>query len=156
MVPGGDPYAAIVRTAALIQSARIVMGLSPRLSPAEQGQAVGKQWESLPPPRPALSLEIVQDDGQSVFFNLGPHPPRLWPTDIDLTHQLWLQLNEQGGGAKLHHRDVVGIALKRLQADLKSDRAGEVSEDLRREIDFRKTVAVPRTPHDDAEPDAND
>jgi hypothetical protein len=77
VVPGGDPYAAIVRTAALIQSARIVMGLSPRLSPAEQGQAVGKQWESLPPPRPALSLEIVQDDGQSLFFNLGPHPPRL-------------------------------------------------------------------------------
>lgn len=45
VVPGGDPYAAIVRTAALIQSARIVMGLSPRLSPAEQGEAVGKQWK---------------------------------------------------------------------------------------------------------------
>ncbi len=157
VVPGGDPYAAIVRTAALIQSARIVMGLSPRLSPAEQGEAVGKQWESLPPPRPALSLEIVQQGGQSVFFNLGPHPPRLWPTDIDLTHQLWLQLSEQSGGAKLHHRDVVGIALKRLQADLKSDRVGEVSEDLRKEIEFRKAVAVTRTPHDDAaESDAND
>jgi Amino acid permease len=157
VVPGGDPYAAIVRTAGLIQSARIAMGLSPRLSPAEQGQAVGKQWESLPPPRPALSLEIVQDDGQSVFYNLGPHPPRLWPTDIDLTHQLWLQLTEQGGGAKLHHRDVVGIALKRLQADLKSDRAGEVSEDLRREIEFRKSLAVTRTLHDETvESDAND
>jgi amino acid transporter len=157
VVPGGDPYAAIVRTAALIQSARIVMGLSPRLSPAEQGQAVGKQWESLPPPRPALSLEIVQDDGQSVFFNLGPHPPRLWPTDIDLTHQLWLQLSEQDAGAKLHHRDVVGIALKRLQADLKSDRAGEVSEDLRKEIEFRKSVAVTRALHDETvESDAND
>jgi amino acid transporter len=157
VVPGGDPYAAIVRTAALIQSARLVMGLSPRLSPAEQGQAVGKQWESLPPPRPALSLEIVQDDGQSLFFNLGPHPPRLWPTDIDLTHQLWLQLSEQSGGAKLHHRDVVGIALKRLQADLKSDRAGEVSEDLGREIEFRKSVAVTRILHDDAaQSDAND
>ena len=150
VVPGGDPYAAIVRTAALIQSARIVMGLSPRLSPAEQGQTVGKQWESLPPPRPALSLEIVQDDGQSLFFNLGPHPPRLWPTDINLAHQLWLQLSEQGAGAKLHHRDVVGIALKRLEADLKSDRAAEVSEDLRRELEFRKwSAALTKTTHDD-------
>jgi hypothetical protein len=51
----------------------------------------------------------------------------------------------------------VGIALKRLQADLKSDRVGEVSEDLRREIELRNTVAVTRTLHDDgAEPDGND
>ena len=36
VVPGGDPYAAIVRTAALLQSSRIVMGLSPKLSPGQQ------------------------------------------------------------------------------------------------------------------------
>ena len=52
---------------------------------------------------------------------------------------------------------MVGIALKRLQADLKSDRAGEVSEDLGREIEFRKSVGVTRTLHDDAaQSDAND
>ena len=58
------------------------MGLSPTMSPSEQGAAVGREWETLPEPRPSLSLEIVApDEEESVFFNLGPHPPRLWPEE---------------------------------------------------------------------------
>ena len=34
------------------------MGASPKLSPAEQGKAVGGQWERLPEPRPALWLKV--------------------------------------------------------------------------------------------------
>jgi hypothetical protein len=135
VVPGSDPYAAIVATADRLQSSRIVMGLSPKLSPAEQGAAVGREWENLPEPRPSLSLEIVvPGEEDSIFFNLGPHPPRLWPQDLDLLHQLWLELSAKGPGSKLHHRDIVGVALRRMQDALESGHADEVVADVMREI----------------------
>ena len=135
VVPGSDPYEAAVQTAARLQSSRIVMGLSPKLTPAEQGAQVGHYWEQLPEPRPALSLEIVLEDQQSaVFFNLGPHPPRLWPEDIELAHSLWLELSEKGPGSKLHHRDIIGVALRRMNQELHSGLGPEVVEDVLREI----------------------
>ena len=121
VVPGKDPTEALVQTAARLGSSRIVVGTSPRQSVAEQGHEVGRQWEKLPVPRPALALEIVPDgDGKSSFVNLGPHPPRLWPEDIDLVHELWLDFGSAVPGAKLHHRDVVGYALRRLKEESRS------------------------------------
>jgi nucleotide-binding universal stress UspA family protein len=135
VVPGSDPYAAIVATADRLQSSRIVMGLSPKLSPAEQGAVVGRAWENLPEPRPSLSMEIVvPGEEESIFYNLGPHPPRLWPQDLDLLHQLWLELSEKGPGSKLHHRDIVGVALRRMQESLQSGHSDEVVRDVMREI----------------------
>ncbi|MCX6626095.1 MAG: amino acid permease, partial [Candidatus Solibacter sp.] len=134
VVPGADPYDAVVQTAARLQSSRIVMGLSPKLTPSEQGAQVGEYWEKLPEPRPSLSLELVLENQKDVvFFNLGPHPPRLWPEDIDLVHRLWLELSARGPGSKLHHRDVLGVALRRMAAELESPRAPEVVEDIIRE-----------------------
>ena len=134
VVLGTDPYDAIVQTAARLQSSRIVMGLSPKLTPSEQGAQVGGYWEKLPEPRPSLSLELVlEDQKEVVFFNLGPHPPRLWPEDIDLVHRLWLELSARGPGSKLHHRDVLSVALRRMAAELQSPRAPEVVEDVIRE-----------------------
>jgi amino acid transporter len=134
VVPGSDPYEAVVQTAARLQSSRIVMGLSPKLTPSEQGAQVGESWEKLPEPRPSLSLEIVLENQQDmVFFNLGPHPPRLWPEDIDLAHRLWLELSARGPGSKLHHRDIIGVALRRMNAELHSARAPEVVDDIERE-----------------------
>src|SRR5450631_1662037 len=134
VVPGTDPYDAAVQTAARLQSSRIVMGLSPKLTPSEQGAQVGEYWEKLPEPRPSLSLELVLENQKDVvFFNLGPHPPRLWPEDIDMVHRLWLQLSARGPGSKLHHRDVLSVALRRMAADLESPRAHEVVEDIIRE-----------------------
>jgi hypothetical protein len=135
VAPGGDPYEAIVQTAARLQAARIVMGLSPKLTPSEQGAMVGKYYEQLPEPRPSLSLEIVLDNQKDVvFFNLGAHPPRLWPQDIDLTHRLWLELSQMGPGSKLHHRDIVGVALRRMNQELHSDLRQEIVEDILKEI----------------------
>ena len=37
-------------------------------------------------------------------------------------------------GAKLHHRDVIGVALRRMLAELHSDRSGEVVDDVFREV----------------------
>jgi amino acid transporter len=135
VVPGADPYEAVVQTAARLRSARIVMGLSPKLTPSEQGAQVGRHWEQLPEPRPSLSLEIVLENQKDiVFFNLGPHPPRLWPEDIDLVHRLWLELSGKGLGSKLHHRDVVSAALRRMNQDLHSERAEQVVSDVLREL----------------------
>jgi amino acid transporter len=135
VVPGTDPYEAAVQTAARLQSSRIVMGLSPKLTPSEQGARVGHFWEQLPEPRPPLSLEIVLEDQKStVFFNLGPHPPRLWPEDVALAHQLWRELSAMGPGSKLHHRDIVGVALRRMNGELHSERAGEVLNDVLKEV----------------------
>ena len=138
-VPGARPYEAIVQTAQRLESARIVMGLSPKLSAAEQGRAVGQAWEQLPEPRPTLSLEIVlPDKEESIYFNLGPHPPRLWPEDVDLVHRLWLELSQGDLGASIHHRDVVGVALRRLEEQLHAPRhrdevLGEITEEIHRE-----------------------
>jgi nucleotide-binding universal stress UspA family protein len=135
VVPGSDPYQAVVQTAARLQSSRIVMGLSPKLTPSEQGAQVGHYWEQLPEPRPSLSLEIVlENQKDTVFFNLGPHPPRLWPEDLDLVHRLWLELSAKGPGSKLHHRDIVGVALRRMNAELHSNLSGEVVDDVLHEV----------------------
>lgn len=120
-VPGGDPATALVQTAAMLKSSRIVAAPSRTLTPAQQGQVVGAAWEKLPAPRPSLSMELVPEDGgSSIFFNLGPHPPRLWPEDVELTHQMWLELVERGAGSELKHRDVVSVALRRLRRDIQT------------------------------------
>ena len=89
----------------------------------------------MPEPRPSISLEIVLENQKDVmFFNLGPHPPRLWPEDVDLAHRLWLELSGMGPGSKLHHRDIIGVALRRMSAELHSDRKPEVVEDVLKEV----------------------
>jgi amino acid transporter len=136
-VAAADPWLGIVQTAQRLQSARIVCGLSPIYAgnPAEQGKVIGEAWETLESPRPSLSLEIVlPDPNQSIFFNLGPHPPRLWPEDIDRVHRMWLELSARSGGAKLHHRDIVGVALNRLEQQLHSEQAHEVLRDIESEV----------------------
>jgi hypothetical protein len=130
-VPGTDPWLAIVQTAAVLKSARLVTGLSPNFTPAEQGRRVGAAWEELPAPRPSLSLEVVMPDpNESMYFNLGPHPPRLWPEDVDLTHGLWLDLIDRGAGDELRHRDVVSVALRRLKRELQTDEGDDVLRDV--------------------------
>jgi amino acid transporter len=148
VVPGTDPYDAMIQTAQRLQSSRIVTGLSMKMDPAEQGKLVGQAWERLPAPRPSLSLEIVTDDGQSVFFNLGPHPPRLWPEDVELVHRLWLELSEKDPNAKLHHRDIIGVALRRMEEQLRSGKTDDVITDVMREVGHRQPPALITTSPD--------
>jgi hypothetical protein len=78
---------------------------------------------------------VISPDRPTVYVNLGPHPPRLWPEDVDRLHELWLDLSERAGfGSKLHHRDVVGTALRRLSRDLGGENRQDVVEDLRRNL----------------------
>ncbi len=119
-VPGSDPWTAMVQTAARLKASRMVTSLAHTITPAEQGRIVGAVWEKLPAPRPSLSLEVVRPDGgPSTYFNLGPHPPRMWPEDVELTHALWLDLVDACPGEEVRHRDVVSLALRRLQRDIR-------------------------------------
>jgi amino acid transporter len=135
VVPGVDPFDAMMQTAHKLQASRLVTGVSSRMTSEELARRIGLAWEKLPEPRHAFSLEIISPDRPSSYVNLGPHPPRLWPEDIDRLHDLWLQLtNEQDIGSKLHHRDVVGVALRRLERDLQSSDRQEAVEDIQREM----------------------
>jgi amino acid transporter len=134
VVPGRDYNRAIVEVAQRLKSHLVVMGLSAKMTPSEQAKAFGDAWEKLPPPRFQLSLEILDEKtGRQMFFNLGPHPPRLWPEDIELLHRLWLNLTGMGLGHELHHRDVVSVALRRLEAQLGSHQVKEILDELRNE-----------------------
>lgn len=65
---------------------------------------------------------------------LGPHPPGLWPEDVDLLHEIWLTLSQSGDlGSRLHHSDVVGAALRRMQKEPTNGRE-EVIDEIRRDM----------------------
>ena len=108
----------IVETAAQLQASLVVMGSSGKMTVDEQAKYFGDQWEKLEVKK-QMSLEIVsRDTGKSQYYNLGPHPPRLWPEDVELLHKLWLKMSADNEGHKVHHRDVISVALSRLESDL--------------------------------------
>jgi hypothetical protein len=139
-VPAVNPFDAMVQTAAKLQASRLVTGVSARMDSEELARRIGQAWEMLPEPRHPFSLEIITPDRPSTFVNLGPHPPRLWPEDIDIVHELWLELSDKYAGSKLHHRDIVGVALRRMREQLQSER-DLVVQDILEEIEHRKEPA---------------
>jgi amino acid transporter len=142
-VPAVNPFDAMVQTAAKLKASRLVTGVSARMDSEELARRIGAAWEKLPEPRHAFSLEIITPDRPSTFVNLGPHPPRLWPEDLDLVHEIWLELSDKYAGAKLHHRDVVGVALRRMAEQLSSRERDEVVHDILEEIEHRKPAFTP-------------
>jgi len=135
VVPAVDPFEALVQTASSLQASRLVTGVSSRMSSEELAHRIGRAWEQLPSPKHPFSLEVISPDRESAFVNLGPHPPRLWPEDLDRLHDLWLELSAaEHVGSRLHHRDVIGVALRRLQHDLASDDRSKVLRDLEKEL----------------------
>jgi hypothetical protein len=134
-IAGTNPWMAIVQTAIKLKSARIVLNYSPRFRNAgEQARAVEKQWERMPAPRFPLALEIVLEDStKSQFHILGQHPTQLWPEDFERIHKLWLEITEKEPGAEIRHRDLVSVALCRLDKDFHSDQGSEILNEIHRE-----------------------
>jgi len=131
VVPAVDPFDALVQTATSLRASKLVVGVSPRMESEELAHRIGLAWERQPSPRHPFSLEITHPDRPSTYVNLGPHPPRLWPEDVDLLHNIWLRLTEQEAvGSKLHHRDVVGVALQRLEEELSSAERPRILEQV--------------------------
>ncbi len=134
VVPSTDPFVAMVQTAQNLKASRLVTGVSRSMASDELARRIGLAWEKLPEPRQPFSLEIIAPDRPSTYVNLGPHPPRLWPEDVDRLHDIWLRLtSKEGFGSNLHHRDVVGAALRRLEKELDSGNRQEVLDEIRRQ-----------------------
>jgi hypothetical protein len=138
VIPAVNPFDAMVQTAAKLQASRLVTGVSARMDSEELARRIGRAWERLPEPRHAFSLEIITPGRASIYVNLGPHPPRLWPEDVDLVHEIWLELSEKYAGSKLHHRDVVGVALRRMREQLQNAERDDVVHDVLEEVEHRK------------------
>ena len=81
----------------------------------------GDAWERLPDPKPRLTLEVVEPNGQKWEFFLGPHTPRMRDEDIQLMHRMWLEITSDREFAGLHHYDIVALALQELEKELEKD-----------------------------------
>jgi len=135
VVPAVNPFDAMVQSAAKLKATRLVTGVSAKMPSEELARQIGMSWENLAEPRHSFSLEVISPDRPSMYVNLGPHPPRLWPEDLDRLHILWRRLSENEGiGSKLHHRDIVGMALRRLERDLTDGNSEQVIKDLKDEL----------------------
>ena len=51
-------------------------------------------------------------------------------------HNIWLELSENFG-SKVHHRDIVGVALRRMVRDMNSEERPEVIRDVTDELTHR-------------------
>lgn len=130
VVPSNDPFAAVVQTANKLKVSRVVTGVSESMPSEELARRIGLAWEALPEPRHPFSLEIIAPNRPSTFVNLGPHPPRLWPQDVERLHSLWLDATSELGSS-VHHRDVVGLALSMLENELHGPQREAVLEKLK-------------------------
>jgi len=110
----------IVRCAAALQSRTIVLAESSKVTLNQQSHLVGLAWERLPHPRPAMTLEIYSASGEKHLVYLGPHSPQLTAEELELLHNLWLELSRRLG-EDLHHSDVVYFALQELERELVED-----------------------------------
>lgn len=135
VVPSASPYDGLVHAAEKLRCSLLVVGSSPRLSNDELARRIGLAWERVPEPRHPFSLAIIGKRQEPAYVTLGPHAPRLWPEDVDLVHHLWLKLSDpKEVGAKLHHRDVIGYAVRRLKRDLESRDRDEIIKALERDL----------------------
>ncbi len=134
VVPATDVFEAIMVTAQRLESSRVVCGLSNKLTADEQAKLTGDAWERLPEPRPRLNLEVCAPDGTIREFALGPHAPRMRPQDVELMHQLWLNITADPKFAGAHHYHIVALALEELQRELSTEQRAQLLKKLHDEM----------------------
>ncbi len=133
VVPTANVFDGIVQTAQRLESSRIICGLSNKLNVDEQGKLTGDAWERLPEPRPNLVLEIPTPDHTVHEYFLGPHTPRLRDQDLELLHKIWLEVSADPELATVHHYNIVGLALERLEERLHGPQREEILAMLKNE-----------------------
>jgi amino acid transporter len=130
VVPARDVFSAIVQTANSLGSARVVAGLSTKMTAEEQAFRMGQAWEGALPPKHQFVFQVVLPGPEVRSFRIGPHNPDLKTEDVMLVHRLWLDARRQSGMEELHHHDIVTLALTRLASDYSRDRQS-ILKDLR-------------------------
>ncbi len=148
VVPASDVWAAISQTANALESAAVVAGMSSRMTPQEQAFNLGRAWEAMPEPKRQFILHVVRPDITAETFTIGPHTPQMKSEDVQLVHRLWLNITRERGLDKLHHSDIVTLALTRFAHEY----AGREREEILREL--RKSGKLPpaRTGQEQAPP----
>jgi amino acid transporter len=134
VVPATDVFEAIMVTAQRLDSSRVVCGLSNKLSADEQAKLTGDAWERLAEPRPRLMLEVCAPDGSIREYALGPHTPRLRAQDLELMHQLWLNITSDPRFSGAHHYHIVALALEELQRELTTEQRAQLLQKLQEEM----------------------
>jgi hypothetical protein len=134
VVPATDVFEAIMVTAQRLDSSRVVCGLSNKLTADEQAKLTGDAWERLPEPRPRMTLEVCAPDGTIREFALGPHTPRMRPQDVELMHQLWLNITADPKFAGAHHYHIVALALEELKRELSTEQRAQLLKKLQDEM----------------------
>jgi amino acid transporter len=138
VVPATDVFEAIMVTAARLDSARVICGLSNKLTSDEQAKLTGDAWERMPEPRPRLCLEVYAPDGSVREYTIGPHTPRLRPQDVELMHKLWLNITTDPKFAGAHHYHIVALALEELQRELGTEQRTQLLQKLLEEMNRRE------------------
>ena len=128
VIPARDVFSAIVQTANSLVAARVVAGLSTKMTAEEQAFRMGQAWEAAPPPKHQFVFQVVKPGPEVQSFRIGPHNPDLKTEDVMLVHRLWLDARRQSGTEDLHHHDIVTLALTRLAADYSRDRQSILKE----------------------------
>jgi hypothetical protein len=113
----------------------------------EQAFKLGEAWESAPEPKRQFVLQIVRPDMQVETFRIGPHTPSMKTEDVLLVHRLWLNLTRRPGLEKIHHSDIVTVALTRFARDF-GTHPDEVTKELRKLHDGGSSRASLRGHHE--------
>jgi amino acid transporter len=120
VVPATNLFDAVAQTASRLDAAEVVAGLSAKMSAQEQARELGRAWERLTEkPRRQVWLKIVGPANREHSFSLGAHAPELTDDDLSVIHNIWLQVSQIPARKRVRHRDVVRVALERLDRDLR-------------------------------------
>ncbi|HXU38784.1 MAG TPA: APC family permease [Blastocatellia bacterium] len=120
VVPATNVADAAAQTGLRLDVAEIIAGLSSKMSEQEQARELGRAWERLPEkPRRQVWLRILGPNNHEYSVYLGAHAPDLTVEDVSLIHKLWLQVSKIPARQRVRHRDVVRVALERLERDLR-------------------------------------
>lgn len=120
VVPATNIFDAVAQAAVRLDSSEIVAGQSSKMSPPDQARQIGRSWETVRnQARRQVKFTVVDTDGNEIAVNLGAHAPHLTEDDLNLIHDIWLQVSSIPSRRRVHHRDVVRVALNRLKRDLR-------------------------------------
>jgi amino acid transporter len=132
VVPASNVYQAITQTAAKLYSAEIILGHSAVLTPAQQSLRLGEAWEKLSPqPKHQVRLIIFDPSGKADEFLLGAHAPELTEQEVNQIHRLWLDFKQEIGGEVIHHKDIISIALARMEKEMASSEREKILKEIK-------------------------
>jgi amino acid transporter len=137
VVPARDVWSAIVQTANQLESSAIVAGLSSKMTSQEQAFYLGRAWEAMPEPKRQMLFQVVRPDMEVETFRIGPHTPAIRTEDVHLVHRIWLDATRYKGLEKVHHSDLVSMALTRFAHDYTGNDRENILRELRKVEDKR-------------------